>query len=161
MGASYLPPAAKDRLRSPWEKSKMAEDASKHAAVAPYLSVSDGAGAIAFYIAAFGAEETERYDYEGKVGHVTLLINGGQVMLSDEFIEYVEFVGTKAPKTLGGTSVTIQLQVDDVDVWFDRAIKAGAAPVRPPKDEFYGRQGKLRDPFGHVWGMTGPLKPAA
>jgi PhnB protein len=139
----------------------MAENTSKHAAVAPYLSVSDGAGAIAFYVAAFGAEETERYDYEGRVGHVTLLINGAQVMLSDEFIEHYEFVGTKAPKTLGGTSVTIQLQVDDVDAWFDRAIGAGAAPVRPPRDEFYGRQGKLRDPFGHVWGITGPLKAAA
>jgi PhnB protein len=138
----------------------MAEDV-KHAAVAPYLSVSDGAGAIAFYAKAFGAQESERYDYDGKVGHVTLLINGGQVMLSDEFIEYVEFVGTKAPKTLGGTSVTINLTVDDVDVWFDRAIKAGAVSLRPPKDEFYGRQGKLRDPFGHVWGVVGPAKAAA
>lgn len=139
----------------------MAEDVSRPAAVAPYLSVSDGAGAIALSIAAFGAEELERYDYEGKVGHVTLLINGGQVMLSDEFIEYAELVGTKAPKTLGGTTVTIHLTVDDVDIWFDRAVKAGAVSLRPPKDEFYGRQAKLRDPFGHVWGLVGPLTTAA
>ncbi|MHB8284510.1 MAG: VOC family protein [Caulobacteraceae bacterium] len=139
----------------------MAEDVLKHAAVAPYLSVTDGAGAIAFYIAAFGAEETERFHYEGKVGHVTLLINGGQVMLSDEFIEYADVVGTKAPKTLGGSTVTINLTVDDVDLWFDRAIKAGGVSLRPPKDEFYGRQGKLRDPFGHVWGLVGPLTAAA
>lgn len=139
----------------------MAETVQKYAGVTPYLSVSDGVAAIAFYAQAFEAKEFERYDYEGKVGHVTLTINGSHVMLSDEFIENYEYIGTKAPKTLGGTSVTIHMVVDDVDAWYDRAVKAGASPIRPPKDEFYGRQAKLRDPFGHVWGLTGPAKAAA
>ncbi len=136
----------------------MADEATEHARVAPYLMVDDGVAAIDFYKRAFGAAEGERYDYEGRVGHVSLKINGSDVMMSDEFPEYVEAVGTLSPKTLGGTTMTINLSVDDVDVWFDRAIAAGATAVRPPKDEFYGRQGKLRDPFGHVWGITGPVK---
>ena len=136
----------------------MADEATRYAGVAPYLSVSDGAGAIAFYKQAFAAEERDRYDYEGKIGHVGLTINGCDVMLSDEFAENVALIGTLSPRTLNGTTVTINLSVDDVDVWFDRAIAAGATAIRPPMDEFYGRQGKLRDPFGHVWGITGPNK---
>ncbi len=139
----------------------MADDLKRYAGLSPYLSVSDGQGAIAFYKQAFGAQETERYDYEGRIGHAGLKINDCDLMLSDEFIENFDQIGTKAPKTLGGSSVTINLVVDDVDLWHDRAIKAGASSIRPPKDEFYGRQAKLRDPFGHVWGLTGPGKPAA
>jgi PhnB protein len=127
-----------------------------HPRVAPYLSVRDGAAAIDFYGKAFGAVELERYDFDGRVGHATLSLNGGQIMLSDEYPEYVDAVGTLAPPTVGGTTVTIHLTVDDVDALFDQAIAAGATALRPPKDEFYGRQGKLRDPFGHVWGLVGP-----
>ncbi len=54
--------------------------------------------------------------------------------------------------------MTVNLAVDDVAVWYDRAIAAGATPLSPPSDEFYGRQGKLRDRFGHVWGITGPAR---
>ncbi len=126
--------------------------------VAPYLMVHDGPAAIDLYKHAFGAEESERYVHEGKIGHVTLRINGADVMLSDEFPEHLATVGTLSPKTLGGTTTTIALAVDDVDRWFERACKAGMNALRPPKDEFYGRNGKLRDPFGHVWSLTGPKK---
>jgi PhnB protein len=123
--------------------------------VAPYLSVRDGAAAIAFYKTAFGAEELERFDYEGKLGHATLRINDHVLMLADEFPEMEDMTGNVAPPTLGGrTTFTINLTVDDADKWFDRAIKAGATPIRPVTDEFFGRHGKLRDPFGHVWSVV-------
>ncbi len=54
--------------------------------------------------------------------------------------------------------MTVNLSVDDVDIWWDRAMAEGATELRAPKDEFYGRHGKLRDPFGHVWSITGPKK---
>jgi len=124
-------------------------------AVAPYLAVRDGAAAISFYKTAFGAEELERYDFEGKVGHVTLRINDHVLMLADEFPEMEEMTGNVAPPTLGGrTTFSVNLTVDDADKWFDRAIAAGAMPIRPVTDEFYGRHGKLRDPFGHVWSVV-------
>jgi PhnB protein len=126
--------------------------------VAPYLMVHDGRAAIEHYQRALGAEELERYDDEGRVGHATLRINGADVMLSDEYPEYVDTVGTLSPKTLGGTTSTVSLAVDDVDRWFERATGAGMSALRPPKDEFYGRNAKLRDPFGHVWSFTGPKK---
>lgn len=123
--------------------------------VAPYLSVRDGAAAIAFYKTAFGAEELERFDYEGKLGHATLRINDHVLMLADEFPEMEDMTGNVAPPTLGGrTTFAINLTVDDADKWFDRAIRAGATAIRPVTDEFFGRHGKLRDPFGHVWSVV-------
>ena len=93
----------------------MADEATKFARVAPYLMVNDGVGAIAFYKRAFAAEEGERYDYEGRVGHVSLKINGSDVMMSNEYPESVDTIGALSPKTLGGTTMTINLSVDDVD----------------------------------------------
>lgn len=126
--------------------------------VSPYLMVRGAAQAIEWYRSVFGAVETEHYDHEGRVGHSTLTINGGAIMLSDEYPEYQEQVGTQSPTALGGTTTTITLAVDDVDAWFERATAAGAATLRSPKDEFYGRHAKLRDPFGHVWSLIGPAK---
>jgi len=123
--------------------------------VVPYLSVRGGDAAIAFYKTAFGAEELERYDWEGKLGHAALRINGGIVMLADEFPDMEDQTGCVAPPSLDGrTTFTINLTVDDADAWFDRAVKAGADVIRPLSDEFYGRQGKFRDPFGHVWSVV-------
>jgi PhnB protein len=44
------------------------------------------------------------------------------------------------------------LYVTNVDEVFKRAVDAGAKPLRPVTDQFYGdRMGTLEDPFGHVW----------
>ncbi len=121
----------------------------------PYLSVRGGAAALAFYEQAFAAEVAERYDIEGKVGHAAVCINGGVLLLADEFPEHEAILGNVAPPTLGDrTTFTISLQVDDADFWFDRAVAAGCEAIRPVTDEFFGRHGKLRDPFGHVWGVV-------
>jgi PhnB protein len=134
----------------------MAEESLNYAPISPYLMVHDGNGALDFYRRAFAAEVLDTYPYEGKLGHATLNINGGQVMLSDEFPEGL--TGVRSPKSLGGTTCTISLMVDDADKWFERALSAGAQIVRPLNDEFYGRSGKVRDPYGHTWGIVGPVK---
>ena len=134
----------------------MAEQRAKYAPVAVYLMVNDGKAALDFYRRAFAAEVVETYPHEGKLGHATLTINGGQVMLSDEFPEAM--TGVRSPKSLGGTTCTVALTVDDADAWFERATQAGAEVVRTLSDEFYGRSGKVRDPFGHTWGIVGPGK---
>jgi PhnB protein len=124
--------------------------------VGVYLMVHDGEGALDFYKRAFAAEVIETYPWEGKLGHATLNLNGGQVMLSDEFPEAI--TGTRSPHALGGTTTTVSLSVDDADAWFDRAVSEGAEVIRPLNDEFYGRSGKVKDPFGHTWGIVGPVK---
>jgi PhnB protein len=134
----------------------MPEEAQKYSPVVPYLMVNDGNAALDFYRRAFAANVVETYPWEGKLGHATLVINGGQVMLSDEFPESI--TGVRSPNSLGGTTCTVSLNVDDADTWFERARAAGADVVRGLNDEFYGRFGKLRDPFGHTWGIMGPVK---
>ena len=61
-------------------------------------------------------------------------------------------------ETLGGTSVRLNLLVNDPDALADRAAAAGATVVAPVADQPYGlRQGRLADPFGHHWLVGRPL----
>jgi PhnB protein len=42
--------------------------------------------------------------------------------------------------------------VEDVDAVVDKAVAGGAKVLIPVDDRFYGdRDGRLADPFGHVW----------
>jgi PhnB protein len=122
----------------------------------PYLTVSDGAGAIAFYKNAFGAIERELHLAPGstKIMNACLSVNGGIFMLSDDFS--AEFGGTcSTPEALHGSPVTLHLQVDDVDAAWAKAVAAGAVVTMPLADQFWGdRYGQLRDPFGHKWSMA-------
>lgn len=120
--------------------------------ITPYLIVSDGAGAIAFYAKAFGAAERMRHTMpDGRIGHAELTIGDSMVMLADEFPEQ----NARGPGALGFSPVGLHLFVADVDAVVARATGAGAAIVRPVADQFYGdRSGSVSDPFGHVWHVT-------
>ncbi|MFW6413500.1 MAG: VOC family protein, partial [Oceanicaulis sp.] len=96
----------------------------------PYLSVRGGFEALEFYKTAFGAEVHDTYEHEGRLCHAGLTLNGAALHLADEF-----------PETEATTG-------------FVRAVEAGCTPVRGMTDGFYGRHGKLRDPFGHVWSIV-------
>ncbi len=124
--------------------------------ITPYLTVADGAGAIAFYQRVFGATVVVQLsDPAGNIGHAELRIGAGRIMLSDEYPE-VESVG---PVRLGGSSFTVHIYVEDADAVFARAIAAGATALRPVEDQFYGdRGGKLRDPFGHLWWVASRIE---
>ncbi|WP_258724966.1 VOC family protein [Cellulomonas sp. NS3] len=121
----------------------------------PYLTVHDGAAAIAFYAAAFGAKETgERYDEEdGRIGFAGLEIDGEPLYLSDENHQY----GAYAPRTLGHGTSSVVLHVDDADASYARAVAAGATVDREPRDQGDERRGWLFDPFGHHWAICSPL----
>jgi PhnB protein len=122
----------------------------------PYLCAKDAAAAIAFYQEAFGATETSRMSDGGKVAHAELAINGASIFLSDEYPE----IDVLSPQSLGGSPVTLHLTVPDVDAVVERAVAAGAQLLRPVADQFHGhRNGKLKDPFGHVWKISTPLNP--
>lgn len=124
-----------------------------------YLHVNDARGAIEFYTAAFGAKEKFRLtEPGGRIGHAELDFGSTTLMLADEFPEF----GIRGPASIGATSVTIHLHVDDADRTIDRAVGAGATLERPPKDEFYGeRSGCIRDPFGHRWTIGHSLEDVA
>jgi PhnB protein len=115
----------------------------------PYLRVKDAGRAIEYYKQAFGATEKFRLtEPGGRIGHCELLFGSVTLMLSEEYPE----LGFLGPKSIGGTSVSIHLHVDDADAAIERAVGAGGTLVRPASDAFYGeRSGTVRDPFGHEW----------
>jgi PhnB protein len=61
----------------------------------------------------------------------------------------------QAPTTVGATTASVFLYVDDVDAAFGRAVDAGAKVEMPLEDMFWGdRFGTVTDPFGHVWSLA-------
>jgi PhnB protein len=120
--------------------------------VMPYLIV-DGAGeAIEFYKSVFGAEERMRLEGpDGRIGHAELQIGEAVIMLADENPS----MSIEGPKSVGGTPVTIYVYLEDADATFERAVQAGAKPLRAVEDQFYGdRSGQFEDPYGHRWNVA-------
>lgn len=124
----------------------------------PHIVCRDAAAAIEFYRKAFGAEEQVRMpaqDGSGKLMHAMVRIGDAQVMLCDEYPEW----DSLGPLSRNGTSVTLHLNVADVDAAFQRALDAGAKTKMPVTDMFWGdRYGVLTDPFGHEWSLATHLR---
>ena len=118
----------------------------------PYLAVQGGVAALDFYQKAFGAKLLQRtITPDGKLIHGRLRFGKSIVMVSDVF----PGSGVAAPSTVGTTTVTLHLYVDDVDRVWDRAIAAGAKVTMPLDKQYWGeRYGHLLDPFGHHWSLS-------
>jgi PhnB protein len=127
--------------------------------VTPHLTIREGkaADAIAFYAKAFGAQEVGRHmaDDGKRIMHAHLKINGGALMLNDEFPEFMS-----APSTPPG-SLVLHLQVPDADAAWQKATAAGAQVRFEMKDQFWGdRYGQVQDPFGFTWSIAAPVRQA-
>ena len=120
--------------------------------VTPYLCIDGAAAAIDFYKKAFGATERMRMGGPGgKIGHAEIEIEGGLIMLADEYPD----MNFRSPKALGGSPVTVHMYVVDVDAFCARAAAAGAMVIRAVADQFYGdRSCQVTDPFGHTWSFA-------
>ena len=135
----------------------MVDEPQKPSPISCYLHPKNGRAAEAadFYKKAFAAEEVMRHtaDDGRRLMHVHLRINGGSLLMSDEFPEYSQ----SQVREMGG--FTIHLQVDDSDAWWERAVAAGCEVRMPLENQFWGdRYGSLRDPFGVDWSIGGPVK---
>lgn len=118
----------------------------------PHLVCEGAADAIGYYQRAFGAVELARLPGpDGKLMHAMLRIGDSALMLVDQ----MEGCGALGPKKLGGSPVTIHLYVADADATYAQAVAAGATPVMPVTEMFWGdRYGVLTDPFGHSWSIA-------
>ena len=128
--------------------------------VLPYLTVRDGHAAIDFYERAFGATNVQKMlaDDGKRLMHARMTINGGLLMLSDDFPEYMGGQ-SGAPSADHPTGTVLHIQVDDADAAFDRAVAAGATVVMAPADMFWGdRYCQVKDPFGHKWSIAHKLQ---
>ena len=142
--------------------------------VTPHLTIHDGRcrEAIAFYERAFDARQAmppmaagdmpsadgaPSMSGDTRILHAHLLVNGGSLMLNDAFPEFVD--PSKQSSAANPSAVTLHLQVDDADRWFNRAVAAGATVSMPLDDMFWGdRYGQITDPFGHSWSIGAPSK---
>jgi uncharacterized glyoxalase superfamily protein PhnB len=123
--------------------------------VIPYLAIDGAQTAIAFYRKAFGAlmhGDVALMPGTERVANASLVINGGVMMLSDTFPEHGQHASAK-----GGHGFTMQLVVENGDLWWKRAVDAGCEIVTPFAHQFWGdRYGQLRDPFGVDWAINEP-----
>ncbi len=126
-------------------------------AIAPMLSVRNGAKAIEFYKAALGAHELFRIDDESGAVVARLSVEGAEFWVADESPEHLNF----SPESLGGGTVRMVMIVEGPDAAFDRAVAAGAVVVWPVSNQYGWRLGRIVDPFGHHWEIGKPLQEGA
>jgi PhnB protein len=135
--------------------------------VNPYLTVDGAAKAIDFYVKALGATERHRMPAEDgkRLIHAEIAINGGVVMMSDNFPEFCSDGEVTLP-TLdkpGAVQVALHFKTPaEVDAIYTRATGAGAKSVMKPEDTFWNaRFAVVADPFGHRWMFNAPLPAKA
>jgi PhnB protein len=131
-------------------KAKSAVPAGHHT-VTPQLVFDNAAQAIDWYKKGLGAEELARaVGPDGKIMHAEIRVGNSILMLNDAMM------GSKGPKALGGSPISLWVYVEDCDALFNRAVAAGAevapGPMGQLQDQFWGdRSGTLKDPQGYTW----------
>ena len=126
--------------------------------ITPSITCKDAAKAIDFYKQVFHAKEITRMTMPGnRIGHADLMIGDTHLMLNDEFPGMAS-----APNPNSLPSVNLFVYSENVDEVFDRAVKAGCKVEMPLSNQFWGdRYGKVRDPFGHQWGLAQHVEDVA
>jgi PhnB protein len=120
--------------------------------LAAHIVVPDAAEASGWYAQAFGARELSRIPLPGgTVMTIELAFGVSVVHVGSEFPD----MGIVSPLTIGGTATVLQINTDDADGLWRRAVEAGAEPRHELADAFWGeRHGQLGDPFGHRWNIA-------
>jgi PhnB protein len=120
----------------------------------PMLTVRKAADAIDFYRRAFGAIERSRLTTPTGQVVAELSVAGFGIFVVDENPDALNM----SPESLGGTTIRLNLIVDDPDSVAIAAVAAGATELFPVADQPYGlRQGRIIDPSGHHWLIGTPL----
>ncbi len=128
-----------------------------HSAV-PRLIVDDPDAAIEFYRRALDARLGARYVVDGVVVHAVVEVGDAVFTLAAEVAEW----GLLSPWSVGGSSSLVTLDVADAPSVGAAMVAAGAEVLVPIVDRPYGRcEGRVRDPFGHLWIPSHPLDTRA
>ena len=120
--------------------------------ITPHVVVADASAAAEWYAQAFGARERERIPLPGgRVLSVELVIGDSVFHVGSEFPK----IGILSPLSIGGTATVLQLETDDAEALWKRALGAGAEVRNELADTFWGeRHGQIGDPFGHHWNIA-------
>ncbi|WP_192348737.1 VOC family protein [Algoriphagus sp. Y33] len=115
--------------------------------VKPFLTVYNGKKAVDFYISAFGAIETKRFEMPDQKISSVIEIEKAEFYVGNE----ESLNGNLRPDLKLSSSIRVILQTRNADKLFEKAIKLGATEICPMTTEEDWRIGKLKDPFGHIW----------
>jgi uncharacterized glyoxalase superfamily protein PhnB len=109
--------------------------------VTPYLVVEGAEQLIDFLKNTFDGQEAVRMPMAGgTIGHAEIRIGDSVVMLADATSEHP------------AGQANIMVYVSNADAAYQRALKAGAASLQEPTNQFYGdRSARVRDPLGNLW----------
>ena len=115
--------------------------------ITPQLTLDNAAQTIDWYKRALGAEEISRsVGPDGKIMHAELKIGNSRFMVNDVMM------GSKGPQAFGGSPASLWVYVEESDLLFNRATKAGGKVQVPLDDQFWGdRAGAIVDPAGYTW----------
>lgn len=118
----------------------------------PSIVCKNAARAIEFYKEVFHAKEKERMTSPGGlIMHAELLIGDSVLMLCDE----IPGMASAPSPGKNPPSHSLFIYLDNVEATFQRAVQSGSKIEMPLENQFWGdRYGKVRDPFGHVWGLA-------
>lgn len=109
--------------------------------ITPYLVCDKLSELIDFLKIAFGAIEIERHlSKAGRVMHAEVKL-GDSIIMMGEAMEGFPPVQT-----------SLYFYVEDTDLVYNRAIKAGGISLMEPANQFYGdRNAGVQDPSGNKW----------
>jgi len=133
------------------------DDPFKHSSLGSGVFYRDPRAALAWLEAAFGFERSMVVsDADGKLVHAEMRYGDCTIIVDSEWSDYVA-----SPASISGKntqSVYVRLK-DGLDAHCEQARAAGADIIQEPTDQFYGeRQYRGRDPEGHVWTFTQPIR---
>jgi DNA-binding transcriptional MerR regulator/uncharacterized glyoxalase superfamily protein PhnB len=119
------------------------------------LVYSDLEAAYEYLTRVFGLGPGElTQDGDGNVVHGELQAGDGVVWLHPESPAF----GMQSPRTLGASTASVALMVDDVDAHYRHAKEQGAVIDYEPVDQPYGyREYSARDSEGALWSFMKPL----
>jgi len=119
---------------------------NNNTSIQPWLSVQNAIAAVNFYKDAFDANET--YHLETPSGLVVRLsVNGAEFWVSGGTSDD----NNAEKKIVGGETVLMILIMDEPEVLFAKALKAGAKEIFPIGEEHGWKLGRIEDPFGLRW----------
>jgi PhnB protein len=116
---------------------------TKKFSIEPWLTLNNGEQALEFYKSAFSAIETYRLQDPNGGLVVRLSFNGAGLWISSD--------SDQKTKHDIGNSIRMILIVDDPDLLYSQALKAGATEIFPVGEDHGWRLGRLSDPFGLHW----------
>lgn len=121
----------------------------------PRLVVANVDEAVAYYVKYLDGRAGPRFaEPSGLVVHAEVTVGDSMFSLTASVEEW----RLLSPDKLGGSPLLLTLTVDDALAAADRMVEGGGQVIIPIEDRPYGkREGRLRDPFGHLWVISQQL----